>query len=108
MSQSLTRIYLYILLSVFQTNCMLRSQTKSFTKQEIGIMNEKSSLDESRNRFPEILHDVKILLSEVNCLRAIKELSQKNYSYVYKKTTESDIVCFNVILLHRLIEVTSN
>ena len=65
MTQSFTRIYFYFILSVFLTNSLLSSQTKLFTKQEAVIINEKSSLDESRNRFPEILHDVKILLSEV-------------------------------------------
>ena len=65
MSQSLTRIYFYTALSVFLTSPFLLSQTKLFAKQEAVIMNEKSNLDDSRNRFPEILHDVKILLSEV-------------------------------------------
>ena len=65
MNQSLTRIYFYTTLSVFLTSPFLLSQTKLFAKQEAVIINEKSNLDDSRNRFPEILHDVKILLSEV-------------------------------------------
>ncbi|GIQ98614.1 hypothetical protein CM15mP5_0490 [bacterium] len=65
MNQSLTRIYFYTALSVFLTSPFLLSQTKLFAKQEAASVNEKSNLDESRNRFPEILHDVKILLSEV-------------------------------------------
>ena len=65
MNQSLTRIYFYTALSVFLTSPFLLSQTKLFAKQEAAFINEKSNLDDSRNRFPEILHDVKILLSEV-------------------------------------------
>ena len=65
MNQSLTRIYFYTALSVFLTSPLLLSQTKLFAKQEAAFINEKSNLDDSRNRFPEILHDVKILLSEV-------------------------------------------
>ena len=65
MNQSLTRIYFYTALSVFLTSPFLLGQTKLFAKQEAVIINEKSNLDDSRNRFPEILHDVKILLSEV-------------------------------------------
>ena len=52
MRQSLTRIYLYISLSILSANPLLFSQTNSFVKQEAGIKNEKSNLDESRNRFP--------------------------------------------------------
>ena len=54
----MTLFFIGLLYPQQNINTSLKSSS-SVTKQE------KSNLDDSRNRFPEILHDVKILLSEV-------------------------------------------
>ena len=67
MLQSFTRFSLIYLLSFLSYLSILNAQSNQFLGQEKSSFsnNEKASLDETRNRFPEILHDVKILLSEV-------------------------------------------
>jgi len=67
MLQSFTRFSLIYLLTFFSYFSILNSQSNQFLGQEKSSFssNEKTRLDETRNRFPEILHDVKILLSEV-------------------------------------------
>ena len=67
MLQSFTRFSLIYLLTFFSYCSILNAQSNQFLGQEKPSFssNEKARLDETRNRFPEILHDVKILLSEV-------------------------------------------
>ncbi|MFL2994102.1 MAG: LysM peptidoglycan-binding domain-containing protein [Candidatus Neomarinimicrobiota bacterium] len=67
MLQSFTRFLSIYLLIFFSYLSILNAQSNQFLGQEKSSFssNEKTSLDETRNRFPEILHDVKILLSEV-------------------------------------------
>jgi len=67
MLQSFTRFSLIYLLTFFSYFSILNAQSNQFLGQEKPSFssNEKARLDETRNRFPEILHDVKILLSEV-------------------------------------------
>ena len=67
MLQSFTRFSLIYLLTLFSYFSILNAQSNQFLGQEKPSFssNEKARLDETRNRFPEILHDVKILLSEV-------------------------------------------
>ena len=67
MLQSFTRFSLIYLLTFFSYFSILNAQNNQFLGQEKSSFssNEKARLDETRNRFPEILHDVKILLSEV-------------------------------------------
>ena len=67
MLQSFTRFSLIYLLAFFSHFSILNAQNNQFLGQEKPSFssNEKARLDETRNRFPEILHDVKILLSEV-------------------------------------------
>ena len=67
MLQSFTRFSLIYLLAFFSYFSILNAQSNQFLGQEKSSFssNEKARLDETRNRFPEILHDVKILLSEV-------------------------------------------
>ena len=67
MLQSFTRFSLIYLLTFFSYFSILNAQSNQFLGQEKSSFssNEKARLDETRNRFPEILHDVKILLSEV-------------------------------------------
>ena len=67
MLQSFTRFLLIYLLTFFSYFSILNAQSNQFLGQEKPSFssNEKARLDETRNRFPEILHDVKILLSEV-------------------------------------------
>jgi len=67
MLQSFTRFSFIYLLTFFSYFSFLNAQSNQFLGQEKPSFssNEKARLDETRNRFPEILHDVKILLSEV-------------------------------------------
>ncbi len=67
MLQSFTRFSLIYLLAFISYFSILNAQNNQFLGQEKTSFssNEKARLDETRNRFPEILHDVKILLSEV-------------------------------------------
>ena len=67
MLQSFTRFLFIYLLTFFSYFSILNAQSNQFIGQGKSSFssNEKARLDETRNRFPEILHDVKILLSEV-------------------------------------------
>ena len=67
MLQSFTRFSLIYLLTFFSYFSILNAQSNQLLEQEKPSFssNKKARLDETRNRFPEILHDVKILLSEV-------------------------------------------
>ena len=67
MLQSFTRFSLIYLLLFFSCFSILYAQNNQFLGQKKSSFSikEKARLDETRNRFPEILHDVKILLSEV-------------------------------------------
>ena len=67
MLQSFTRFLFIYIIAFFSYFSILNAQSNQFLGQEKSSFssNEKASLDETRNRFPEILHDVKILLSEV-------------------------------------------
>ena len=67
MLQSFTRLLFIYLLTFFSYFSNLNAQNNQLLGQEKSSLsnNEKIRLDETRNRFPEILHDVKILLSEV-------------------------------------------
>jgi len=67
MLQSFTRFSFIYLLSFFSYFSILNAQSNQSLRQEKPSFssNGKVRLDETRNRFPEILHDVKILLSEV-------------------------------------------
>ena len=67
MNQIFTRILTSVLLIFFVSKISLSAQSDkpivgSTINKDVG---KKNNIDDSRNRFPEILHDVKILLSEV-------------------------------------------
>ena len=67
MNQIFTRILTSVLLIFFISGTGLFGQSNqpadgSTINKDIG---KKTNIDDSRNRFPEILQDVKILLSEV-------------------------------------------
>ena len=67
MNQIFTRILISVLLILIINKTSLFGQGNqpadgTTIKKDIG---KKNNIDDSRNRFPEILHDVKILLSEV-------------------------------------------
>ena len=67
MNQIFTRILTSVLLIFIISNTDLFGQSNqpddaTNINKDIG---KKINIDDSRNRFPEILHDVKILLSEV-------------------------------------------
>ena len=64
---SFTRFLFIYLLTFFSYFSTLNAQNNQFLGQKKSSFSnsEKARLDETRNRFPEILHDVKILLSEV-------------------------------------------
>ena len=66
MLQILIAILRLILIILFSAQTTLLSQKEQFSNNTNISSNEKKiNIDDSRNRFPEILHDVKILLSEV-------------------------------------------
>ena len=66
MLQILTAIIRLILIILFSAQNTLFAQVDEFSdKTNTSNSNNKINIDDSRNRFPEILHDVKILLSEV-------------------------------------------
>ena len=56
-----------ILIILFSSQTILLPQNDQFSGNNATTTNsnQKINLDDSRNRFPEILHDVKVLLSEV-------------------------------------------
>ena len=62
-----TGILPLILIILFSSQTILLSQNDQFSGNNAMTTNsnQKINLDDSRNRFPEILHDVKVLLSEV-------------------------------------------
>ena len=62
-----TGILPLILIILFSSQTILLSQNDQFSGNNATTTNsnQKINLDDSRNRFPEILHDVKVLLSEV-------------------------------------------
>jgi membrane-bound lytic murein transglycosylase D len=62
-----TGILPLILKILFSSQTILLSQNDQFSGNNATTTNsnQKINLDDSRNRFPEILHDVKVLLSEV-------------------------------------------
>ena len=62
-----TGILPLILIIQFSSQTILLSQNDQFSGNNATTTNsnQKINLDDSRNRFPEILHDVKVLLSEV-------------------------------------------
>jgi len=62
-----TGILPLILIILFSSQTILLPQNDQFSgnKATTTNSNQKINLDDSRNRFPEILHDVKVLLSEV-------------------------------------------
>ena len=62
-----TGILPLILIILFSSQTILLSQNDQFSGNNEMTTNSnlKINLDDSRNRFPEILHDVKVLLSEV-------------------------------------------
>ena len=61
-----TGILPLILIILFSSQTILLSQNDQFSGNNATTTNsnQKINLDDSRNRFPEILHDVKVLLSE--------------------------------------------
>ena len=67
MKQIFTGILPLILIILFSSQNILLSQNDQFSenKPTTKNSNQKINIDDSRNRFPEILHDVKVLLSEV-------------------------------------------
>jgi len=67
MKQIFTGILFLILIILFSSQTILLSQNDQFSGNNATTTNsnQKINLDDSRNRFPEILHDVKVLLSEV-------------------------------------------
>ena len=67
MKQIFTGILFLILIILFSSKITLFAQNDQFSgNNDNAIDNSKKiKIDDSRNRFPEILHDVKILLSEV-------------------------------------------
>ena len=62
-----TGILPLILIILFSSQTILLPQNDQFSgnNEMTTNSNQKINLDDSRNRFPEILHDVKVLLSEV-------------------------------------------
>ena len=62
-----TGILPLILIILFSSQTILLPQNDQFSGNNAMTTNsnQKINLDDSRNRFPEILHDVKVLLSEV-------------------------------------------
>ena len=62
-----TGILPLILIILFSSQTILLSQNDQISGNNATTTNsnQKINLDDSRNRFPEILHDVKVLLSEV-------------------------------------------
>lgn len=62
-----TGILPLILIILFSSQTILLPQNDQFSGNNATTTNsnQKINLDDSRNRFPEILHDVKVLLSEV-------------------------------------------
>ena len=67
MKQIFTGILFLILIILFSSKITLFAQNDQFSKNNDNAIDnsKKINIDDSRNRFPEILHDVKILLSEV-------------------------------------------
>ena len=67
MKQIFTGILPLILIILFSSQNILLSQNDQFSENKPTTKNnnQKINIDDSRNRFPEILHDVKVLLSEV-------------------------------------------
>ena len=67
MKQIFTGILYLILIILFSSKITLFAQNDQFSGNNDNAINnsKKINIDDSRNRFPEILHDVKILLSEV-------------------------------------------
>ncbi len=67
MKQIFTGILPLILIILFSSQTILLSQKDQFSENNptTNNSNQKINIDDSRNRFPEILHDVKVLLSEV-------------------------------------------
>ena len=67
MKQIFTGILFLILIILFSSKITLFAQNDQFSGNNDNAINnsKKINIDDSRNRFPEILHDVKILLSEV-------------------------------------------
>ena len=67
MKQIFTGILPLILIILFSSQTILLPQNDQFSGNNAITTNsnQKINLDDSRNRFPEILHDVKVLLSEV-------------------------------------------
>ena len=67
MKQIFTGILYLILIILFSSKITLFAQNDQFSRNNDNAIDnsKKINIDDSRNRFPEILHDVKILLSEV-------------------------------------------
>jgi len=67
MKQIFTGISPLILIMLFSSRTILVSQNNQLSDNNANTINsnQKRNIDDSRNRFPEILHDVKVLLSEV-------------------------------------------
>ena len=67
MKQIFTGISFLILIIIFSSKITLFAQNDQFSGNNNNAIDnsKKINIDDSRNRFPEILHDVKILLSEV-------------------------------------------
>jgi membrane-bound lytic murein transglycosylase D len=67
MKQIFTGILFLILIILFSSKITLFAQNDQFSGNNNNAIDnsKKINIDDSRNRFPEILHDVKILLSEV-------------------------------------------
>ena len=66
MKQIFTGILFLILIILFSSKITLFAQNDQFSGNNNNAIDnsKKINIDDSRNRFPEILHDVKILLSE--------------------------------------------
>jgi len=66
MKQIFTGILFLILIILFSSKITLFAQNDQFSRNNDNAIDnsKKINIDDSRNRFPEILHDVKILLSE--------------------------------------------
>ena len=67
MKQIFTGILFLILIILFSSKITIFAQNDQFSRNNDNAIDnsKKINIDDSRNRFPEILHDVKILLSEV-------------------------------------------
>ena len=94
MSKPFTPINKILIMTLFFTG-LLHSQQNINTSlgSNSTVKNEeKLSLDDSRNRFPEILHDVKILLSEVLIADYHKDTLEVifNLSRIYDLLMEAD------------------